>query len=127
MDPHRRLGGGQRGLAKAASHLGYLKGTAYSSCLRDPNHYATLELRLESTHAAVEAAEVEPMRRARVSVEDAAVGVRAGPKSKGDYRRDSVPAAILPGNDGSSIGWRTELSVTHAENRTPIHRRSKRA
>jgi hypothetical protein len=54
-----------RDLAEIASHIGQLKGEAHAS-LHDPN-YDTLKHRLESAHAAVEAAAVEARRRVRLN------------------------------------------------------------
>ena len=56
-----------RDLADIAGQLASLKGEA-SSWLRDSN-YNTLKLRLESAHAAVEAAAVEARRRVRLNEE----------------------------------------------------------
>jgi hypothetical protein len=53
-----------RGLSEAASHLAGLKSEAMS-WLGDP--YSALRLRLESAHAAVEAAMVEARRRVRLN------------------------------------------------------------
>jgi hypothetical protein len=50
-----------RDLADIAGHLASLKGEA-NAWLRDSN-YSTLRLRLESAHAALEAAAVEARRR----------------------------------------------------------------
>jgi hypothetical protein len=58
-----------RELREAASLLASLKGEAMN-WLEDPN-YSTLKLRLESAHAAVEAATVEARRRVRINEEDA--------------------------------------------------------
>jgi hypothetical protein len=54
-----------RDLADIAGQLASLKGEA-NAFLRDPS-YDTLRLRLESAHAAVEAAAVEARRRVRLS------------------------------------------------------------
>jgi hypothetical protein len=54
-----------RDLAEIAAHIGQLKGDA-DAYLSDPN-YNTLRLRLENTHAAVEAAAVEARRRVRLN------------------------------------------------------------
>jgi hypothetical protein len=54
-----------RDLAEIASHIGQLKGEA-RAWLSDPN-YNPLKLRLESAHAAVEAAVVEARRRVRLN------------------------------------------------------------
>jgi hypothetical protein len=52
-------------LADIAHQISTLKGEA-NAYLRDPN-YATLRLRLENAHAAVEAAAVEARRRVRLN------------------------------------------------------------
>jgi hypothetical protein len=57
-----------RELAEVAGQLAHLKGEAMN-WLDDPN-YAALRLRLENTHAAVEAATVEARRRMRLNEED---------------------------------------------------------
>jgi hypothetical protein len=54
-----------RDLADITGQLASLKGEA-NTFLRDPN-YDTLRLRLESAHAAVEAAAVEARRRVRLN------------------------------------------------------------
>lgn len=54
-----------RDLAEIAAHIGHLKGEA-NAYLTDPN-YNALRLRLEITHAAVEAAIVEARRRVRLN------------------------------------------------------------
>ncbi len=54
-----------RDLADIAGQLASLKGEA-NSWLRDPD-YNTLKLRLESAHAATEAATVEARRRVRLN------------------------------------------------------------
>jgi hypothetical protein len=54
-----------RDLADLAAQLASLKGEA-NAWLSDPN-YATLKLRLEIAHAAVEAAAVEARRRVRLN------------------------------------------------------------
>ena len=54
-----------RDLAEIASHISQLKGDA-NAYLTNPN-YDTLKLRLESAHAAVEAAAVEARRRVRLN------------------------------------------------------------
>jgi hypothetical protein len=54
-----------RDLAEIAARIGQLKGDA-NAHLTDPN-YSTLRLRLENTHAAVEAAMVEARRRVRLN------------------------------------------------------------
>ena len=54
-----------RDLADIAGQLASLKGEA-NAWLRDAN-YATLRLRLEATHSAVEAAAVEARRRVRLN------------------------------------------------------------
>ena len=56
-----------RDLADIAGQLASLKGEA-RAWLSDPN-YNTLKLRLESAHAAVEAAVVEARRRVRLNEE----------------------------------------------------------
>ena len=56
-----------RDLADIAGQLASLKGEA-NAWLRDSN-YSTLKLRLESAHAAVEAAVVEARRRVRLNEE----------------------------------------------------------
>ena len=58
-----------RELADVAGQLAHLKGEAMNR-LDDPN-YATLRLRLENAHAAVEAATVEARRRVRLNEGDA--------------------------------------------------------
>jgi hypothetical protein len=57
-----------RDLAEIAAQIGHLKGDA-NAYLTDPN-YSTLRLRLESAHAAVEAAAVEARRRVRLNEGD---------------------------------------------------------
>jgi hypothetical protein len=57
-------------LSEIASRLAGIKGEAMN-WLRDPNLYASLRLRLENAHAAVEAAAVEARRRVRINEEDA--------------------------------------------------------
>jgi hypothetical protein len=52
-------------LGEIAAHIGQLKGDA-NAYLTDLNYY-TLRLRLELTHAAVEAATVEARRRVRLN------------------------------------------------------------
>jgi hypothetical protein len=54
-----------RDLADLAAQIASLKGEA-NAYLRNPN-YATLRLRLEAAHAAVEAAMVEARRRVRLN------------------------------------------------------------
>ena len=54
-----------RDLAEIASHISQLKGDA-NSYLANPS-YDTLKLRLESAHAAVEAAAVKARRRVRLN------------------------------------------------------------
>ena len=54
-----------RDLAEIAAHIGQLKGDT-NAYLTDPN-YNTLRLRLEHSHAAVEAATVESRRRVRLN------------------------------------------------------------
>jgi hypothetical protein len=54
-----------RDLAEIAGHIGQLKGDA-NAYLTDPN-YASLRLRLENAHSAVEAATVEARRRVRLN------------------------------------------------------------
>jgi hypothetical protein len=54
-----------RELADIAHQISALKGEA-NAYLQDPN-YDTLRLRLENTHAAVEAAAVEARRRVRLN------------------------------------------------------------
>jgi len=54
-----------RDLADISGQLASLKGEA-NTLLRDSN-YGTLKLRLESAHAAVEAAAVEARRRVRLN------------------------------------------------------------
>jgi hypothetical protein len=54
-----------RDLAEIAGHLTSLKGEA-GTWLSAPN-YATLKLRLENAHSAVEAATVEARRRVRLN------------------------------------------------------------
>jgi hypothetical protein len=49
-------------LAEISGQLASIKGEAMNQ-LRDPNLYASLRLRLENAHAAVEAAAVEARRR----------------------------------------------------------------
>ncbi len=63
-DPAKNFAGD---LADIAGQLASLKGEA-NSWLRDSN-YVTLKLRLESAHAAVEAATVEARRRVRLNHE----------------------------------------------------------
>ena len=58
-----------RELSEVAGRLAGIKGEAMN-WLRDPNLYAALRLRLESAHAAVEAAAVEARRRVRIDEED---------------------------------------------------------
>ena len=66
-----------RDLAEIAARISSLKGEA-NAYLTDPN-YATLRLRLEYAHAAVEAATVEARRRLRLNEGDA----RRGQESTG--------------------------------------------